>query len=92
MIGEGLFILAASLSGDYTDMEYIGNFDNCDIAMTYYHDNCANKYQSASCTLKKYTTLPADQVTVNAFDFDIKEIQSCGFVGVDTRKKFLEDK
>jgi hypothetical protein len=35
--------------------------------------------------------LPADHVTVNAFSFDITEPQSCGFIGVDTRKKFLED-
>ena len=92
MIGEGLFILAASLSGDYTDMEYIGNFDNCDIAMTYFHDNCADRYQAASCTLKEYTMLPPNHLDINSFDFDIKEVQGCGFVGVDTREQFTNDK
>ena len=29
MLGEGLFILAVSLSGNYNDLEYVGNFDNC---------------------------------------------------------------
>ena len=73
MIGEGVFILAVSLSGNYTDMKYISN------------------YKAASCTTQKYTMLPADHVTVNAFSFDIKEVQSCGFVGLDTRT-FTEDK
>lgn len=92
MIGEGLFILAASLSGDYTDMEYIGNFDNCDIAMTYYYDNCSDKYQAASCTFSEYTVIPTDHAPVLPyFDFKITEVQSCGFVGVDTRD-FINDK
>ena len=91
MLGEGLFILAVSLSGDYTDMKYISNFPNCTIAMQHFKEHCS-KYKAASCTTQKYTMLPADHVTVNAFDFDIKDIQSCGFVGVDTRKKFLKDK
>ena len=91
MLGEGLFILAASISGNYTEMEYVGNFDNCDIAMTYYHDNCADKFQAASCTLAEYTLLPTDYVPVSPFDFDIKVQQSCGFVGVDTRT-FTKDR
>jgi hypothetical protein len=59
--------------------------------MQHFKEHCS-KYKAASCTTQKYTMLPADHVTVNAFDFDIKDIQSCGFVGVDTRKKFLKDK
>ncbi len=91
MIGEGLFILAVSLSGDYTDMKYISNFPNCTIAMQHFKEHCS-EYKAASCTLKEYTMLPADHVTVNAFDFDtIRESQSCGFVGVETRNIFLKD-
>jgi hypothetical protein len=90
MINEGLFILAVSLSGDYTDMKYISNFPNCIIAMQHFKEHCS-EYKAASCTTQKYTMLPADHVTVNAFDFDIKDIQSCGFIGVDTRT-FTKDK
>jgi hypothetical protein len=90
MIGEGVFILAVSLSGNYTDMKYISNFPNCTIAMQHFKEHCS-EYKAASCTFKKYTILPSDHVTVNSFDFDIKDIQSCGFIGVDTRT-FTEDK
>ena len=90
MIGEGVFILAVSLSGNYTDMKYISNFPNCTIAMQHFKEHCS-EYKAASCTTQKYTMLPADHVTVNAFSFDIKEVQSCGFVGLDTRT-FTEDK
>ena len=75
MISEGLFILAVSLSGDYKDLEYIGNFPNCIIAMKYFKENCS----------------PPDHVDVNPFKFDIKTQQSCGFVGVDTRTFIEEE-
>ncbi len=91
MIGEGLFIFAVSLSGDYTDMKYIANFPNCIIAMQYFKEHCS-EYKAASCTPKEYTMLPPNHATVNAFDFDITEPQSCGFVGVDTREQFTNDK
>ena len=89
MLGEGLFILAVSLSGDYTDMKYVSNFDNCVIAMRYFEEHCA-KYKAASCTLQEYTLLPRGFEPKNVFGFDITEPQSCGFVGVDTRT-FIED-
>jgi hypothetical protein len=89
MLGEGIFILAVSLSGDYTDMKYISNFPSCIIAMQHFKEHCS-EYKAASCTFKKYTILPSDHVTVNSFDFDIKEVQGCGFVGVDT-KPFTEE-
>ena len=88
MIGEGLFILTVSLSGDYTDMKYIANFPNCIIAMQHFKEHCS-EYKAASCTLKEYTMLPPNHSHINSFDFDIKEVQSCGFIGVDTRT-FIE--
>ena len=88
MLAEGIFVLAVSLSGNYTDMKYIANFLNCDLAMKYYSENCS-EYKAASCTLKEYTILPSDHKTINPFDFKIKDIQSCGFIGVDTRS-FIE--
>tara|TARA_R110000765_G_scaffold393684_1_gene487091 strand:- start:585 stop:872 length:288 start_codon:yes stop_codon:yes gene_type:complete len=90
MIGEGLFILAVSLSGDYTDMKYISNFPNCTIAMQHFKEHCS-EYKAASCTLQKYTMLPPNHATVNAFSFNITEPQSCGFIGVDTRTFTKED-
>jgi|TARA_R110000765_G_C18447215_1_gene547877 hypothetical protein len=90
MIAEGLFILSVSLSGDYTDMEYVGNFIDCPTAMVYYDEHC-NQYKAASCLLKEYSLLPANHIDVNPFDFESTAPQSCGFVGVDTRT-FTNDK
>ena len=91
MLAEGLFILTVSLSGNYDDLEYVGNFDNCTIAMQYFKENCS-QHKAASCTLKEYTLLPPNHVDINPFDFDtIREGQSCGFVGVDTRTFIGED-
>ena len=93
MIGEGLFILAVSLSGDYTDMRYVSNFDNCVIAMQYFEEHCA-KYKAASCTLQEYTLLPRGFEPKNVFSFDslsANESMSCGFIGVETRNKFIKE-
>ena len=84
MINEGLYILAVSLSGSFSDFEYVSNFNNCDDAMAYYHEKCAD-YKAASCTLSEYTQLPKDHLEINVFDYAIKEQQSCGFIGIDTR-------
>jgi len=84
MLAEGLFILTVSLSGDYTDLEYVGNFIDCPTAMTYYDEYCGD-YKAASCLLKEYSLLPTNHIDSNPFDFKIKESQSCGFVGVDLR-------
>ena len=89
-VGEGLFILTVSLSGNYKDLEYVGTFDNCEIAMNYFKKNCSN-HKAASCTLKENTLLPKDHVDASPFDFDtISEQHSCGFVGVDFN--FLKEK
>tara|TARA_R110002020_G_scaffold133108_2_gene297042 strand:+ start:57 stop:344 length:288 start_codon:yes stop_codon:yes gene_type:complete len=91
---EGLFILTVSLSGNYNDLEYVGNFINCDIAMQYFKENCS-EHKAASCTLKEYTLLPPDHQDRNPFDFDSKspgEMMSCGFVGVQKKELFIKDK
>jgi len=90
MLGEGIFILVVSLSGSYTDNKYVGNFPNCISAMQYFEEHCS-QHKAASCILEKYANLPDDHVSRNAFSFSIKEVQSCGFVGVETREKFLKD-
>ena len=93
MLAEGLFVLTVSLSGSYNDLEYVGNFINCDVAMQYFKENCS-EHKAASCTLKEYTLIPPDHVSPSQFDFDSlssNESQSCGFVGVDTRTFIGED-
>ena len=91
MLAEGVFILTVSLSGNYDDLEYVGNFINCNVAMQYFKDNCS-EHKAASCTLKEYTLIPPNHVPPSQFDFDtIREVQSCGFVGVDTRTFTGED-
>ena len=90
MLAEGVFVLTVSLSGNYDDLEYVGNFIDCPTAMIYFKENCS-EYKAASCTLKEYTMLPPNHLDVNSFDFDIKEVQGCGFVGVDTRTFTGED-
>ena len=86
-------MLTVSLSGSYNDLEYVGNFINCDVAMQYFKENCS-KHKAASCTLKEYTLIPPDHVSPSQFDFDslsANESMSCGFVGVDMRT-FTKDK
>ena len=86
-------MLTVSLSGSYNDLEYVGNFINCDVAMQYFKENCS-KHKAASCTLKEYTLIPPDHVSPSQFDFDslsANESMSCGFVGVDMRT-FIKDK
>ena len=57
MLAEGLFVLTVSLSGNYDDLEFVGYFNDCNVAMQYYKDNCA-EHMAASCTLKEYTLIP----------------------------------
>jgi len=90
MLGEGIFVLIVSLSGDYKDDEYIANFIDCTIAMEYFKENCS-QHKAARCISEQYINLPDDRVTKDSFSFVITEPQSCGFIGVDTRKKFLKD-
>lgn len=92
MLAEGLFILTVSLSGDYTDLQMVGFFNDCPSAMKYYDKHC-NQYKAASCLLKEYSNMPSNHVDPSPFDFNtIKESQSCGFVGIDTRTFTGENK
>ena len=93
MLAEGLFILTVSLSGNYDDLEFVGYFNDCNVAMQYFKDNCS-EHMAASCLLKEYSNIPPNHVSPSQFDFDSfssNESQSCGFVGVDTRTFIGED-
>ena len=90
MLAEGIFILTVSLSGNYNDLEFVGYFNDCPTAMIYFKENCS-EHKAASCLLKEYSNIPPDHKPTSQFDFDtIREGQSCGFVGVDTRT-FIEE-
>lgn len=75
------FVLMVSLSGNYKDERIAGHFLNCEQAMYYYSQVC-NDHKAARCILKEHI----DKVSLETFDFDIKERQSCGFVGVQKEK------
>ena len=61
MLAEGMFILTVSLSGDYNDLEFVGYFNDCPTAMSYYDEHC-NKYKAASCLLKEYSNMPKNHI------------------------------
>ena len=85
MLAEGIFILTVSLSGDYNDLQFVGYFNDCPTAMIYFKEHCS-EHKAASCLLKEYSNIPPDHVPPAPFDFEtIRESQSCGFVGVETR-------
>ena len=73
MLAEGIFILTVSLSGNYDDLEFVGYFNDCSVAI-------------------QYSNIPPNHKQPSQFDFDtIRESQSCGFVGVETRNIFLKE-
>jgi len=80
------FVLLVSLSGDYKDERIEGYFANCEQAMYHYKQQC-NDHLSARCLrvedidITNYNEYNIKQDT--SFDFEIKERQSCGFVGVE---------
>jgi len=85
MLAEGIFILTVSLSGNYNDLQFVGYFNDCPTAMIYFKEHCS-EHKAASCLLKEYSNIPSSHTPPSQFDFDtIREGQSCGFVGVDTR-------
>ena len=91
MLAEGIFMLTVSLSGNYDDLEFVGYFNDCSVAIEYFKEHCS-EHKAASCLLKEYSNIPPDHVPPTPFDFDtIRESQSCGFVGVETRSKFIKD-
>tara|TARA_R110000787_G_scaffold21844_3_gene64120 strand:+ start:5611 stop:5877 length:267 start_codon:yes stop_codon:yes gene_type:complete len=81
----GSFVLVVSLLGDYSDNQYVGNFVSCDVAMSYYKEQC-QEFKAASCLLEEYMYLPEGHKSRSPFDFKITEPQSCGFVGVSTNQ------
>ena len=78
------FVLIVSLSGDYKDDRIAGHFFNCEQAMYYYEQQC-NDHKAARCVMKEQVDKISLKVFEDTFDFAIKERQSCGFVGVDTK-------
>jgi|TARA_R110000824_G_scaffold148490_3_gene318315 hypothetical protein len=91
MLAEGIFILTVSLSGNYDDLEFVGYFNDCSVAIQYFKENCS-EHKAASCLLKEYSNIPPNHKQPSQFDFDtIRESQSCGFVGVETRNIFLKE-
>jgi len=77
------FVLLVSLSGNYKDERIAGNFIDCKEAMQYYKQQC-NDHKAARCLRVEDIDLTSYKEDT-PFDFDIKEKQSCGFVGVDNR-------
>ena len=93
-VGDGPFVLAVSYSESYKDLTYISNFTSCPLAIDFYNKNCATKgAMIAMCQLEDKLYMPIDhnsKNTFSTFDFEVSDVQSCGFVGVQTIK-FTED-
>ena len=86
-VGDGPFVLAVSYTESYDDLQYVANFPDCEIALTYFHANC-NKAPIAMCQAEDRMYMPVNhqaENTFSSFDFEVDDSQSCGFVGVDTR-------
>ena len=81
-VGDGPFVLAVSYTDSYKDLQYVANFPDCEIAMTYFHDKC-NKAPIAMCQAQDRMYMPVNHQTENtfsSFDFEVDDSQSCGFV------------
>ena len=77
MLAEGIFILTVSLSGNYDDLEFVGYFNDCSVAIQYFKEHCS-EHKAASCLLKEYSNIPPDHVPPSPFDFDsLSEISQC---------------
>jgi hypothetical protein len=81
------FVLMVSLSGNYKDERIAGHFFNCKQAMYYFKSQCSD-HKAARCLMKEQVDKISLKAFEDTFSFDIKERQSCGFVGVD--KKFYD--
>ena len=93
-VGNGPFVLAVSYSDSYKDLTYVSNFTSCSLAIDFYNQNCATKgAMIAMCQLEKYLYMPLNHNPKNefsTFDFEVSDVQSCGFVGVQ-KLKFTEE-
>jgi hypothetical protein len=83
-VGVGNFVMAVSYTESYDDLQYVANFVNCDMAQTYYNENCATQgARIMMCQLEQYLHMPSGHNSSVPFDFEPTDTQSCGFVGVD---------
>ena len=90
-VGVGNFVMAVSYTESYDDLQYVANFVNCDMAQTYYDDNCATQgAMIMMCQLEEYLYMPIGHNSDSSFDFEPTDRQSCGFVGVQ-KPKFTKD-
>ena len=81
-VGDGPFVLAVSYTESYKDLQYVANFPDCEIALTYFHANC-NKAPIAMCQAEDRMYMPVNhqaENTFSSFDFEVDDSQSCGFV------------
>ena len=89
-VGDGPFVLAVSYTDSYKDLTYVSNFTSCPLAIDFYNQNCATKgAMIAMCQLEDKLYMPLNHNPKNefsTFDFEVGDVQSCGFVGVDTFK------
>ena len=87
-VGDGPFVLAVSYSESYKDLTYISNFISCPLAIEFYNKNCATKgAMIAMCQLEDKLYMPIDhnpKNTFSTFDFEVSNVQSCGFVKTQT--------
>ena len=87
-VGDGPFVLAVSYSESYKDLTYISNFTSCPLAIEFYNKNCATKgAMIAMCQLEDKLYMPIDhnpKNTFSTFDFEVSNVQSCGFVKTQT--------
>mgnify|MGYP007121700122 FL=1 len=88
-VGDGPFVLAVSYSDSYKDLTYVSNFTSCPLAIDFYNQNCATKgAMIAMCQLEDKLYMPLNHNPENefsTFDFEVSDVQSCGFVGVDPK-------
>ena len=90
-VGVGNFVMAVSYTESYNDLQYVANFVNCDMAQTYYDDNCATQgAMIMMCQLEQHLYMPIDHNSDSSFDFEPTDRQSCGFVGVQTTKLYKD--
>ena len=93
-VGDGPFVLAVSYTESYDDLQYVANFPDCEIALTYFHANC-NKAPIAMCQAQDRMYMPVNHQTENtfsSFDFEVDDSQSCGFVKTQAGySTFVED-
>jgi len=90
-VGVGDFVMAVSYTESYNDLQYVANFVNCDMAQTYYNENCATQgAMIMMCQLEQYLYMPIGHNSDSSFDFEPTDRQSCGFVGVQ-KPKFTKD-